>query len=106
MGAGFEFGLRANQYTFIPTARMSDYAPARYAVPESQNLEIQSRTAVVNHFAVENHHVVNHSIDPKEVSAASRTEIRTAEIHELPRDTSRSPQPDRSPRSRFSATPG
>jgi hypothetical protein len=95
VGAGFEFGLSANQYTYIPVARMSDYAPARYAVPDWQNGEVHHRTVVANHFEIENHRVVNHSIDPREVAAASGTEIRRAEIREMPRDTGRSPQPDR-----------
>jgi hypothetical protein len=95
VAANFDFGLRGRQYTFIPTARMSDYTPARYALSGQEAQEIHSHSTVVNHFTVENHHVVNQTIDPREVSAASGTEIRQAQIHEVPRQDGHAPQPDR-----------
>ncbi len=95
VAAGFEFGLQARQYTYIPLARMSDYSPARYSVPAWQLDEVHNRTVLVNHFGVENNRVVNHSIDPREVATLARTEIRRAEIRDLPRDTGRQFQSDR-----------
>jgi hypothetical protein len=86
VGADFDFGLQAQNYTFIPLARMSDYAPARYAVPRWQADEVFGETALNNHFAVKNNRVVNYSLDPRAISTASRTEIRHAQIRDLPRD--------------------
>jgi hypothetical protein len=82
VAANFEFGLQPRQYTYIPVARLSDYAPARYAVTGDQAAEIHSQTTVINHYTLQNNRVVNHGIPPEEVAAVARTEIRRAEVIE------------------------
>ncbi|MDB6020810.1 MAG: hypothetical protein JWQ04_667 [Pedosphaera sp.] len=84
VGEGFEFGLKAHHYTFIPIARMSDYAPNRYASARWQADEICNQTKVITHVTEQNHRVVNAGVDPKLVAAGAGTEIRRAEIRELP----------------------
>lgn len=95
VGANFEFGLQPASYTFIPLARMSDYAPTRYEVPPSQAGEVYRETALINHFAVQNNRVVNPGVDPNEVSALAHTEIRRAVIRDLPGNIGQTPQADR-----------
>jgi hypothetical protein len=82
VAANFEFGLPANQYTFIPVARLSDYSPTRYAVTASRAVELAGQTAIINHYTVQNNRVVNHGIAPEEVAAVARTEIRRAQVME------------------------
>jgi len=82
--ANFEFGLKPAQYTFIPLARLTDYAPARYAASGPQAVEIAGQSTVINHYATQNKRVVNHGIAPEEVTVASGTEVRRVEILDLP----------------------
>ena len=94
-GANFEFGLQASHYTFVPLGCLSDYSPARYAVPSGQADVLFNQTQVINEVTVKNHYVVHHGIDPREVAAAARTEIRHVEVREMSRDAQRSFQPER-----------
>jgi hypothetical protein len=82
--ANFEFGLTARQYVFIPIERMTDSAPARYALLPSQSAELYQETKVVNNYTVENNRVVSHGVDPQQVAKVSGEEIRQAQIRELP----------------------
>lgn len=93
--AGFEFGLKAHQYTFVPIARLSDYAPARYAVASWDAERISKETKVITDVREQNHRVVAAGVDPKQVSALAHTEIRQVEIHDLPRNGLKMEQSDR-----------
>jgi hypothetical protein len=86
VGAGFEFGLRARHYTFVPVDRMCDYAPYRYKVSHTQITKVYNNTTVINNVTVRNNKIINHGIDPKVVAAVSHTEVRRAVIHEMPRN--------------------
>lgn len=78
--AGFEFGLHARQYTFIPIERLSDYTPSRYAVASWRAEELHNQTKVITEMKEQNHRVVSRGVDPKEVAALGHTEIRQAEV--------------------------
>jgi hypothetical protein len=94
-GANFEFGLRPEQYTFVPIARLSDYNPARYGAPSWQVQELHAQTALANHFVIQNHRVVNQNIDPQTVATLARTDIRRAEIREVSGQANQPVQPER-----------
>jgi hypothetical protein len=95
VGAGFEFGLHASHYTFVPVDRMCDYAPYRYKVSHTQVTKIYNNTKVINNVTVQNKRIINHGIDPKVVAAVSRTEIRKAIIQEMPKNGDGSVKGDR-----------
>lgn len=90
-----DFGLSARNYVFIPTERMTDYAPNRYTVSSAQRAEIFNHSTIENGITVENHRVINHGIDPRLVAAASGVEVRRAEIHEMPAGGNNGIRPDR-----------
>ena len=94
-GANFEFGLRPEQYTFVPIARLSDYNPARYAAPSWQVEELHAQTALANRFVSQSNRVVNLNIDPKIVATLARTDIRRAEVLEVPGQANQPVQPER-----------
>jgi hypothetical protein len=95
VAANFEFGLQPSQYTFIPLARMSDYAPARYGVFGSQADEVASQTTVVNHFTMQNNRVVNQGIPVENVAAVAHMEIRRVAVMEAPGEGGNPVQSDR-----------
>jgi hypothetical protein len=89
-----DFGLSARNYVFIPTERMTDYAPNRYTVSSAQRAAIFSQSRIENGITVENRRVVNRGIDPRLVAAASGVEVRRAEIHEMPAGGNNGLRPD------------
>ena len=83
-GAGSEVALQPSHYTFIPTEHLADTAPYRYAIPAGQLNKVYNQSTVLNNITVEHNKIINHGIDPKEVAAASGTEVRRVEVRELP----------------------
>ncbi|EEF59233.1 DUF6600 domain-containing protein [Pedosphaera parvula] len=84
VGVGFEFGLRANQYCFVPVERFCDYAPYRYRASAGQSAKFYHNTTVVNNFTFKDHKIINQGIDPKHVAAVSHTQVPTATIQDTP----------------------
>ncbi len=79
-----DFGVSAKNYVFIPTERMTDYAPNRYAVPSAQRAAIFDHSTIQSGITFQNHRVINQGIDPQMVANASGVVVRRAEIHEMP----------------------
>ncbi len=48
VGVNFEFGLKANQYSFVPTSRFGDANVSRYRVPAVQLGRAYYQTAIHN----------------------------------------------------------
>ncbi len=85
VGFGFEFGLGANCYNFVPTDRFCDYSPSRYCVSPAYVKNVCGQTKVVNKIKVKgngNTITINEGIDPAHIAAASRNEIRKVAIRD------------------------
>ena len=84
VGFGFEFGLGAHHYNFIPFDRFCDYSPSRYRVSPVYVQNVYNQTKFVNKIRVKgnNNTVINEGIDPAHVAAATRTEIRKVAIRD------------------------
>ncbi len=83
-GAASEFGLQRAAFTFIPRQRLSDPAPYRYALSLAQRNAAYNQSMAIGGITVEHKQVVNHGLDPREVTALSGIEVRRAEVRELP----------------------
>ena len=84
VGAGFDFGLEARSYTFVPVERLSDSNPIRYGVTQTTRVGLFYQSTVANNFTIENHRIVSHGIDPALVTEAGGTAVRRAVIHDAP----------------------
>ncbi|MBI3851417.1 MAG: hypothetical protein HY298_14245 [Verrucomicrobia bacterium] len=87
VGFGFEFGLRAHHYNFIPFDRFCDYSPSRYRVSPAHVQTVFNQTKFVNKIRIKgnnNNVVINEGIDPAHVAAVTRTEIRKVAIRDTP----------------------
>jgi hypothetical protein len=84
VGAGFDFGLGVNFFTFVPTQDFCDPHPRRFRVAPAEVTRIYSRTAVINNFGVNSHDraFVNNGIPPQRITAVTRKEIRPVAIRE------------------------
>jgi hypothetical protein len=89
VGINFDFGLRADFYTFIPTSRLCDRSPHHYYAPRTRNTTIYNNSVVINNYIRGDHNtVINEGVGRDRVSKASRTPIRTVALRDLPSTTS------------------
>ena len=82
VGEGFEFGLAARHYTFIPTARMLDYTPGRYRTGRMMSNREYATSSVVNHYPMSAARVHNPGVDPAWVAQAAHSERHPVAVHE------------------------
>ena len=84
VGVGFDFGLGASFFTFVPTRSFCDPHPWRYRVGPREVTQIYSRTTVINNFDVDsrNRAFINHGIAPERITAVTRTEIHPVAIRD------------------------
>ncbi len=77
VGVGFDFGLGAAAFTFVPTQNFYDPHPGRYRVQPGAVAQVYSRTTVINQVDVDrqNRTFVNRGIDPGKISAVTHTAI-------------------------------
>lgn len=80
--AGFDFGISANFFTFVPTKNFCDHRLSRYRVERSRAPVIYRQTTVINNFGVQNHIIVNHGIDPRHITAVTHAPIHPVVIRE------------------------
>ncbi|MEO6035130.1 MAG: DUF6600 domain-containing protein [Verrucomicrobiota bacterium] len=85
VGIGFDFGLRDDFYTFIPTGRFCDRTPYRYYASGSHSKTIYKNSVVVNNYIRGNNNtIINEGIGRDRVSRATRTPIHTVALRDLP----------------------
>ena len=80
VGVGFDFGLSARLYTFVPLAHFSDRAFQQHRVPESRAAVIYRDSTVVNNYVVHNTTVINNGVGVEAVSRASGHTIPTVTV--------------------------
>lgn len=92
----FDFGLRRNCYTFVPIDRFCDRTPWRHRVRHGDSVNVYNRTRIVNNIQVINNNtVINHGVSRDTIARASRAEVPTVAVRNLPSDGGRMARPDR-----------
>jgi len=79
---GFDFGLVASCFTFVPTLHFCDPHPRRYCAPPAQATRIFSQTTVINNFNYRDHNFVNGGIAPEHITAVTRLPIHPVAIRD------------------------
>jgi hypothetical protein len=87
VSAGFDFGIRANFFTFVPTRNFNDPHPRRFRSPPSQVTKIYDHTTIINNFTVNNHDshnqiIINNGIPPERITAVTHKQIARVSIEE------------------------
>ena len=82
---GFDFGLAANFFTFVPTRNFCDPHPRRYRVEARDETRIYNQTTVINNFNFDSHNrtIINHGIEVQHITDATRTPIHPVPVREL-----------------------
>ncbi len=81
--AGFNFGVAANWYNFVPARNFTDPHPDHFRVAPRQFSQVFANTTVVNDFGVgKNNVLVNHGIPPERVALSGRNPIPAVTIRD------------------------
>ena len=83
VGIGFEFGLGAADYCYIPTAHFCDRRPYDYYVPYNQNHAVHKTTTVVNNYVVGNNNtIINNGVGFDRIAKVTRGDIRQVSLRD------------------------
>jgi hypothetical protein len=84
VSAGFDFGIGANFFTFVPTRNFCDLHPDRFRVKRDTAVNVFNHTTIVNNFNEDsrNHFIVNNGISRDKIAAVSKTPIRQVAIRD------------------------
>jgi hypothetical protein len=88
VSVGFNFGLAANCFTFVPTGRFCDPHPRNFRAAPTQVTQIFNRTKVINNIRVNgngNNVIVNNGIAVQNVAAASKMPIHPVPVRQIDR---------------------
>ena len=94
VGVSFGFGLSASSYVFVPLNRFCDDRPRHYRMSRNQAAEIYQHTTVNNVFLERNRAIFNRGVEPRMITAVTRTPIHEVRIENVTTPHSRSGRPD------------
>lgn len=82
VSVGFNFGLGATAFTFVPTRNFCDPHPQRYRVNATEGTRIYNQTAIINNINFDNrvHGIVNAGVPPQHITTATRQVIHPVTI--------------------------
>jgi hypothetical protein len=82
VSAGFNFGLSAGVFTFVPTRDFCDPHPGRFRIKADGVTHIYNQTAAINNFNFDSHRqgIVNAGIPPQDITAVTRQAIHPVTI--------------------------
>ena len=83
IGIGFDFGLAASCFTFVPTRDLCAYRVSHYVVPRTQVTRIYNRTTVINNVTFHGNRVVNHGIPADRIAAVTHARIQPVSVREI-----------------------
>ena len=83
VGIGFDFGLSASLYAFLPVGRFCDRSPRHYFVPHTEVHGIYRESTVINNYVVRNHNtIINEGGGRERIAAGMRGEVPRARVRE------------------------
>jgi len=85
VSVGFDFGLEAGLFTFVPAGHFCEPHPRYYCVDRARSVDIFRRTTIINHFEVDRHAnvVVNRGIPVERISAASHRSFTPVSVEQV-----------------------
>ncbi|MEO5803217.1 MAG: DUF6600 domain-containing protein [Verrucomicrobiota bacterium] len=85
VGLSFDFGLRHDFYTFIPTSRFCERTPSRYFVSRSHSTTIYKNSVVINNYIRGNNNtIINEGIGRERITRATGKPLQSMALRELP----------------------
>jgi hypothetical protein len=84
VAVSFDFGLRADCFTFVSPDRFCEQHPRRFCVEPARVPQVFGRTTVINNFDVHNTFVVNNGIDVARIPGRDHHPIQPIHVGSLP----------------------
>lgn len=88
VGISFDFGLRDDCYTFIPTSRFCERSPSHFYLSRAHSKTIYKNSVVINNYVRGHNSIVNEGIGRERITRATHTPVRTVALRELPATSS------------------
>jgi hypothetical protein len=96
VGISFDFGLGHNHFTFVPTHRFYDRQLYSHAATVQQARSIYNNTTVINNYVTGNNNtIINSGVSRDLVVKATKSEIPTVQVRDLPANTPATLRADR-----------
>jgi hypothetical protein len=92
---GFEFGLSAGHFNFVPTAHLADNGVQNHVVAPALVPHLISQSQAINNLTIQNNHVINPGINPQIVAAVSHKEIHKVFLQDFRANSGPTARPDR-----------
>jgi hypothetical protein len=83
VSVGFDFGLAASAFIFVPTRNFCDPHPRNFRAAPAQVTQIYNHTTVINNYNVNNRTIVNHGIAVQNIATATHTTIHPVSVREI-----------------------
>jgi hypothetical protein len=82
VSVGFNFGLTAGAFTFVPTKNFCDPHPQHYRVNATEVTRVYNQTTVINNISFDNHQhgIINAGIPPQHITGVTRQVIHPVTI--------------------------
>ncbi len=84
VGLDFDFGLRADHFTFIAVKDFTNHDLGHRRLPPVEVTRVYNHTTIINNYTVNNRTIVNQGIKVDRVAAATHSQIRTVAIRDVP----------------------
>ncbi|HSY18027.1 MAG TPA: DUF6600 domain-containing protein [Candidatus Acidoferrales bacterium] len=84
VAVSFDFGLRADCFTFVSPDHFCEQHPRRFCVEPARVAQVYGRTTVINNFDVHNTFVVNTGIDVARIPGRDHHPIQPVHVGSLP----------------------
>jgi hypothetical protein len=77
VGIGFEFGLGAADYCYVPSTRFCDPHVRSYCLPAHQNVIVHKDTTVINNYVVgRNNQIINNGAGIDKIARVTRGDVK------------------------------
>jgi hypothetical protein len=83
VAVGFDFGLDADFFMFVPVGHFCDRRPRSYCVAQQQAVQIYRRTTIINNFSVNNRFVANGGIPVQRLNTLAHLDIRPVNVGDV-----------------------
>ncbi|MDB6110737.1 MAG: hypothetical protein JWR69_2487 [Pedosphaera sp.] len=87
--ADFDFGLRADNFTFVALRDFNNRDLGHHRLPPTQVKAVYNQTTIINSYEVHNNVIVNHGVGVDRVAAATHSEIKKVVIRDGPANSGR-----------------
>src|SRR5437870_3419052 len=89
VGLNFDFGLRADHFTFIGLHDFNERDLHHHRLPPTEVTRVYNHTTIINNYTVNNTTIVNRGLPVERVASVAHTPVNRAPVRDLPASSGR-----------------